>query len=141
MNNFADLLKTYSQLIPARTGLASDLCLAAEMLACGEKNMLLRRHKPKKNNFSELLELYMTPVEARKEEEPISEVKEREKMICALCGKELDIYECPEEGRPLIDGKVCGSCKKRCRDWEDELKSKYPDSLRYFYKAPDESRE
>ena len=131
--NFAELIEFYNK--PALIGKPDAdkyLIMAAQIMAEEENEMLLRRHKPKKNNFSELLELYMTPVPAvREEEEPRSEVKEEE-MKCALCGKELGIYECPEEGRPLVDGKVCKQCKVKCRNYEDAVKASYPDSIRYY---------
>ena len=115
------------------------LILAAQMMAEEGNEMLLRRHKPKKNNFSELLELYMTPVPAvREEEEPRSEVKEEE-MKCLLCGCDMQ-YKTPYSGRPLTNqkGVVCHECwRTKVLPYEQQLKSNMPDSIQYFPRSSD----
>lgn len=141
--NYAELLEFYNKpVLIGKPEADKYLIVAAQMLAEEENEMLLRRHKPRKNNFSELLELYVTPVPAVREEEPMLEVKEEEMKTCALCGKQLDVYnektqrwEYPESGRPLIDAPVCSQCKVKCRQYEDAVKSSYPDSLQYFVKG------
>lgn len=133
--NYAELIEFYNKpVLIGKPEADKYLILAAQMMAEEENEMLLRRHKPKKNNYSELLELYVTPVPARREdEEQIIEVKEEEVTIkCELCGKTLGCYEHPECGRPLVDGVVCKECKVKCRNYEDAVKASYPDSIRYY---------
>lgn len=133
--NYAELIEFYNEpILIGRPDADKYLIMAAQMMAEEENNMLLRRHKPKTNNYSELLELYMTPVPAvREEEEPITKSKETDMAIkCELCGKTLGYYDHQECGRPLVNGVVCKECKVKCRNYEDDLKAKMPDSIRYW---------
>lgn len=132
MNNCAELIEAYSQQISIRNGTRFDACVGAEIMQERDMNPLKRRHKPKKNQYSELLELFVTPVPAvREKEEPRTESKEEE-MKCALCGKQFGPYDKKEWGQPLIRDWVCEQCKVVCRNREDEIKRTYPDSIRYF---------
>lgn len=132
--NYAELIEFYNEpILIGRPDADKYLIMAAQMMAEEENNMLLRRHKPKTNNYSELLELYMTPVPAvREEEEPKIIVKEEEMKTCALCGKPFGPYDKKEWGQPLINDWVCERCKVDCRNREDEIKRTYPDSIRYW---------
>lgn len=136
MNNYVELIETYSQQISIRDGTRFDACVGAEIMQGREMNLLKRRHKPNENPFADLIELFNTPVEARREEEPITESKE-EDVNCALCGKPFGHYDKIECGRPLIDAPVCSQCKVKCRNYEDAVKKSYPASLQYYPRSSD----
>ena len=123
--------------------IADDIALRI----CGEipkeEDMFRIKFRKKRNQFTDLIDLYTAEFPVRREEEPITVSKEAD-MKCALCGKQLDIYnektqtfEYPECGRPLVDDVVCRECKAKCRNYEDAVKASYPNSIQYYPRSSD----
>lgn len=133
LNTLTELIELYSTPVLIGETKPSAQSRIAAAAAEEERVKMSRRHKPKKNEYTALLDLFNTPVPIRREEEVETNFEEEKTMTkCALCGKQLDIYECPECGRPLVDGNVCSACKIKCRNYEDAIKLSYPSSIRYY---------
>lgn len=115
--------------------------LFAEEIAlriCGEipkeEEMFKIRFRKKRNQFTDLIDLYTAEFPARREEEPEVNAKEVEMPKCLICGCDMQ-YKTPYSGRPLINdpGVVCYRCwREKVLPYEQELKASVPDSIRYY---------